>query len=55
MLTTTETRTDLIERIVSAAARPCPQIVEARRARHKTTGKVHSLFGMPLNFRVEVK
>ena len=46
-------REDLITRIVAASGRPCPQIVEARRARHKTTGEVCSLFGMPFGFRAD--
>jgi len=46
-------REDLIGRIVRAAARPCPEITEARRARHKETGTTCSLFGMPFGFQTD--
>lgn len=46
-------RKSLIESIVNASRRPCPTIVELRRARNKITGQVHSTFGLPANFRAE--
>ncbi len=44
---------EIIEQIVTAAARPCPNIVEARRAKNIHTGAICSLFGMPFGFRNE--
>ena len=44
-------RESLIAAILDAAARPCPQIVEVPGLRHKATGKVCGIHGLPFNFQ----
>lgn len=46
-------RVELTERIVGAARKPMDDIVPAIRMRHKVTGKLHSIFGMPFNYKDE--
>jgi hypothetical protein len=40
----------LIDRIVEAARKPVPEVVQSIVMKHKTTGKEYSLFGMPFGY-----
>ncbi|HUU93196.1 MAG TPA: hypothetical protein VM238_18535 [Phycisphaerae bacterium] len=42
-------RTATIDAILRAARVPCPRIVPIRRLRHKTTGRVYGIGGVPVN------
>lgn len=51
MATKAEERVKLIDAIVAASRKPLPEIRESFHLRHKVTGKTHSPFGMPFNFK----
>lgn len=42
-----------IEAIVAAARKPLDTVVPVLREKHKVTGKMYSVFGMPFNFKAE--
>lgn len=46
-------RAEVVNKIVKASRRPLPPIIEANRARHKETGKLYSIFGMPFDFKAD--